>query len=77
MRKRLVEPLRPVYPSPAALITSVSEDGRPNIITLGGVFNISICTPVILGIAIAKPRYSHELITATADTRGEGLTARP
>jgi len=62
-----VKPFRPVYPSPAALITSVSEDGCPNIITLGEVFNVSISDPVILGIAIAKPRYSHELITATRE----------
>ncbi len=67
MRKRSIKPFRPVYPSPAALVTSVSEDGRPNIITLGEVFNVSISDPVILGIAIAKPRYSHELISATRE----------
>jgi len=67
MRKRLVKPFRPVYPSPAALVTSVSEEGHPNIITLGEVFNVSISQPVILGIAIAKPRYSHELISATRE----------
>ena len=38
-----------------------------NIITLGEVFNVSISDPVILGIAIAKPRYSHELISATRE----------
>ena len=65
MKKRSIKPLRPVHPSPAALVTSVSEDGRPNIITLGEVFNISISAPVIVGIAIAKPRYSHELISVT------------
>jgi flavin reductase (DIM6/NTAB) family NADH-FMN oxidoreductase RutF len=67
MKRRSVKPFRPVHPSPAALITSVSEDGKPNIITLGEVFNISISNPVILGIAIAKPRYSHELICATRE----------
>ena len=67
MKKRSVKPFRPVYPSPAALITSVSEDGHPNIITLGEVFNLSISEPVIVGIAIAKPRYSHQLITATRE----------
>ena len=65
--KRSIRPLRPVYPSPAALVTSVNEEGRPNIITLGEVFNISIMSPVILGIAIAKPRYSHQLISATRE----------
>jgi flavin reductase (DIM6/NTAB) family NADH-FMN oxidoreductase RutF len=67
MNKRSVKPSRPVYPSPAALVTSVSAAGRPNIITLGEVFNISIFSPVIVGIAIGKPRYSHELISATRE----------
>ena len=42
MQKRSIKPFRPAYPSPAALVTSISEEGRPNIITLGEVFNISI-----------------------------------
>jgi flavin reductase (DIM6/NTAB) family NADH-FMN oxidoreductase RutF len=62
-----VRPFRPIYPSPAALVTSVSRDGCPNIITLGEVFNVSIRDPVIVGVAIAKPRYSHELISATRE----------
>jgi len=62
-----VPPHRPVYPTPAALITSVSTDGRPNIITLGEVFNVSIRRPVILGIAIRKATYSHGLISATRE----------
>jgi flavin reductase (DIM6/NTAB) family NADH-FMN oxidoreductase RutF len=53
---------RPVYPSPAALITSVAADGTPNIITLGECFNISIGKPVVVGLAIAPERYSYELI---------------
>ena len=74
MQKRSINPFRPAYPSPAALVTSVSEDGRPNIITLGEVFNISIgvgTQPVILGIAIAKPRYSHATDQRHARVRGE------
>jgi flavin reductase (DIM6/NTAB) family NADH-FMN oxidoreductase RutF len=55
---------RPVFPSPAGLITSVKPDGRPNIITLGELFNLSICDPVVIGIAIAPARYSHELISS-------------
>ena len=70
MKKQLVKPFRPAYPGPAALVTSISAEGRPNIITLGEVFNISIgmgTQPVIVGIAIAKPRYSHQLISATRE----------
>jgi flavin reductase (DIM6/NTAB) family NADH-FMN oxidoreductase RutF len=65
MARRQVQPDRPVYPSPAALVTSVDTAGRPNIITLGEVFNVSISEPVILGIAIRKARWSHGLISQT------------
>ena len=67
MTKVQVRPNRPVYPTPAALITCADEAGKPNIITLGEVFNISISRPVILGIAIRKSRYSHELISRTRE----------
>jgi flavin reductase (DIM6/NTAB) family NADH-FMN oxidoreductase RutF len=67
MAKVHVTPNRPVYPTPAALITSVDEDGTPNIITLGETFNISISDPVIVGIAIRKQRYSHTLISRTRE----------
>lgn len=60
-------PTRPIFPSPAALVTSVDANGRPNIITLGEVFNLSISGPVIVGIAIAPARYSHELISASGE----------
>ena len=62
MTKRTIKPFRPIYPTPAALVTSVTPDGRANIITLGEVHNLSIADPVVVGIAIAKARYSHELI---------------
>lgn len=63
MPKRLLAHCyRPVYPSPAALVTSVSSAGLANIITLGEVFNLSIASPVIVGLAINPRRYSHQLI---------------
>jgi len=62
-----IRPMRPIYPSPAALITSVDEEGRPNIVTLGECFNVSIARPVIVGIAIRTATHSHGLIRA----RGE------
>ncbi len=67
MNKKQIKPFRPIYPSPAGLVTSISEDGQPNIITLGEIFNISIAKPVIVGIAIRKQRYSHTLISATRE----------
>ena len=67
MSKKRIKPSRPVYPSPAALITSIDPDGKANIITLGEVYNLSIFDPVIVGISIAKPRYSHTLICQTGE----------
>ena len=67
IRKRRIQPYRPVYPSPAALITSADRDGTPNIITLGEVFNISIRQPVIMGITIRPATYSHTLISDTKE----------
>ena len=56
------KPRRPVYPTPAGLVVSIDAEGKPNIITLGEIFNLSIRNPVWVGIAIAEPRYSHDLI---------------
>lgn len=67
MAKVVVDPSRPVYPTPAALITCVSADGRPNIITLGEVFNVSLRRPPIVGLAIRKATYSHGLIAGTGE----------
>ena len=67
MGKISVKPFRPVYPSPAALITSVASDGKANIITLGEVYNLSVSKPVIVGISMAKPRYSHKLISESGE----------
>ena len=67
MTKVQIRPNRPVYPTPAALITCADEQGKPNVLTLGEVFNISIARPVVLGIAIRKERYSHELISRTGE----------
>jgi flavin reductase (DIM6/NTAB) family NADH-FMN oxidoreductase RutF len=64
-KKQLSSFLRPIFPSPAGLITCVDAAGKANIITLGEVFNLSVAKPVIVGIAIAPMRYSHELIRTT------------
>jgi flavin reductase (DIM6/NTAB) family NADH-FMN oxidoreductase RutF len=53
---------RPIYPTPAGLVTTVDRDGKPNIITLGEIFNLSIRKPVIVGLGIAPERYSHRLL---------------
>ena len=65
MAKVQIKPRRPVSPTPAALIVSVDSDSRPNIITLGEVFNLGLNSPAIVGIAIRKSRYSHSLIRSS------------
>jgi flavin reductase (DIM6/NTAB) family NADH-FMN oxidoreductase RutF len=67
MKKRIMTPYRPIYPSPAALITSIDRNGTPNIITLGEVFNISIKNPIIVGVAIRPATYSHGLISESQE----------
>lgn len=39
---------RPIYPTPAGLVTTVDRDGKANIITLGEIYNLSIRKPVIV-----------------------------
>jgi len=51
-----------VYPTPAGLIVSIDVQGKPNIVTLGEVFNLSIADPVWVGISIRPATYSHGLI---------------
>ena len=64
---RVKMPFRPVYPSPAALIVSVDENGKSNIMTAGEVFNIGLKNPAIIGIAIRKATYTHSLISKTME----------
>ena len=67
MSKVRIRPFRPIYPTPAGLITSVAPDGKANIITLGEVYNLSLRTPTIVGISIHKARYSHGLISRSGE----------
>ena len=60
---RIEQPFRPVYPSPAGLIVSVDENNKPNVMTAGEVFNISLKEPCIIGIALRKATYTHGLIS--------------
>jgi len=59
---KIHNPFRPVYPSPAGLIVSVDENKKPNVMTAGEVFNISLKDPCIIGIALRKATYTHGLI---------------
>ena len=65
--KELRKPFRAIYPTPVALVTSVSPEGRPNIITLAEVGMPCIADPLVIGLAINPGRYSHGLIRETGE----------
>jgi flavin reductase (DIM6/NTAB) family NADH-FMN oxidoreductase RutF len=58
---------RSVFPTPVALITSISLQGKPNIITLAEVFMLCIRNPLTIGLAINPTRYSNKLIRETKE----------
>ncbi len=58
--------------SPVVLVTSVDENGRPNIITLGMYMPISHDPPQVV-IGVSPKRYSHDLIAE----RGEFVINSP
>jgi flavin reductase (DIM6/NTAB) family NADH-FMN oxidoreductase RutF len=65
-KKIIVNSHRPVYPTPAALITCVDNDGKPNIITLGEVAMVSL-HPTRISIGARPATYSNGLIKATGE----------
>jgi flavin reductase (DIM6/NTAB) family NADH-FMN oxidoreductase RutF len=67
MSKKVIEnPFRPVYPTPAGLITSISVDGKPNIITLGEVAMVSL-NPTRVSVGLRPATYSNGLIKSTGE----------
>jgi len=66
-KTQITQPFRPVYPSPAGLIVSIDSLGNPNVMTAGEIFNISLKSPCIIGIALRKATYTHELITESKE----------
>lgn len=53
-------------PSSVVLVTSISKNGQPNIITLGMYMPISINPPLIT-IGVSSKRFSHHLIMETGE----------
>ncbi|MGQ9632477.1 MAG: flavin reductase family protein [bacterium] len=61
-----------IRPEIVALVTSVDEAGKANIITLGWVMRCSVNPPMV-AVGINRRAYSHELISRT----GEFVLAYP
>lgn len=64
--KKIVAPYRVIFPTPAALITSVDVTGKPNVATAGEVFMISL-RPLIIAVGFRRATYTNELIHATKE----------
>jgi len=65
-KKAIVNPFRPVYPTPVALITCVDRYGNPNIITLGEVAMVSL-NPIRVSIGARPATYSNGLIRSSGE----------
>ncbi|MBM3212363.1 flavin reductase family protein [Candidatus Poribacteria bacterium] len=65
-KKVIASPFRPVYPTPAALITSIDKNGKPNIITLGEVAMVSL-RPTRISIGMRPATYSNGLVKESGE----------
>jgi flavin reductase (DIM6/NTAB) family NADH-FMN oxidoreductase RutF len=67
MEKAVIDlPFRPI-PTAVGLIVGVDENKKPNIMTVGEVFNIGLKKPCNIGIALRKATYTHGLISRTKE----------
>ena len=64
--KVTVSPYRVVFPTPAALVSSVAEDGKPNIATAGEAFMMSL-NPLVVAVGFRPATYTNKLIHATGE----------
>jgi flavin reductase (DIM6/NTAB) family NADH-FMN oxidoreductase RutF len=64
--KKIVKNYRVVFPTPAALVTSADEQGKPNIATAGEVYMLSL-NPLIVAVGFRPATYTNRLIHATRE----------
>jgi len=64
--KRIVAPYRVIFPTPAALVTTVDVNGNPNVATAGEVFMISL-RPLIVAVGFRPATYTNKLIHQTKE----------
>ncbi len=57
----MVDPYRVIFPTPAALVTSVDASGKPNVATAGEVFMISL-RPLIVAVGFRPATLTNKLI---------------
>jgi flavin reductase (DIM6/NTAB) family NADH-FMN oxidoreductase RutF len=64
--KRVVAPHRAIFPTPAALVTTVNVNDDPNVATAGEVFMISL-RPLIVAVGFRPATYTSKLIHQTKE----------
>jgi flavin reductase (DIM6/NTAB) family NADH-FMN oxidoreductase RutF len=64
--KRLVDPYRVIFPTPAALVTSIDTHGKPNVATAGEVFMMSL-HPLIVAAGFRPATHTNKLIHVTKE----------
>lgn len=64
--KKIIPLHRVIFPTPAALVTSIGSDGTPNVATAGEVFMMSL-DPLIVAVGFRPARHSNKLIHETGE----------
>jgi len=64
--KKIVDPYRAIFPTPAALITSIDTKGNPNIATAGEVFMMSL-KPLIVAVGFRQATHTNKLLHETKE----------
>ena len=59
--KKIMPSYRVLFPTPAALLTSIDQQSRPNVATAGEVFMMSL-RPLIISVGFRPAIYTNELI---------------
>ena len=62
----ITEALSAKYPEVVCLLSCISKEGKPNLISLGWSMQTSLSPPMI-AISVGKSRYSHKLISESKD----------
>ncbi len=55
-----------LYPKQMAMVTSMSKEGKPNVLTIGWYMTTALDRP-LLAISIGRSRYSHKLLWETLE----------
>jgi flavin reductase (DIM6/NTAB) family NADH-FMN oxidoreductase RutF len=66
LAKKVLQAATALFPVPSVMVTTVADDGRPNIITLAWVGTVCSAPPM-LSISMRPATYSHGILTRTKE----------